>query len=263
MASTAEEIETTIRQAVETGFRGRLLERGLARSMIWVDGRLPDGSPNFADSLSYDLLSYGYSLLSLAIRLKELNGNLELRQTAFEYSASAISDVIHNGNPNDSENGFHKVVAASAFHLGHFSAKAYSLILNNIANENLSRIEIGLSRLILRQFDRLEELILNWQSSGIGSDSALAGFIESEIAQAGEVFESETLTEEIGISSVEIPAIDMAITDNYYSALLSFLWALETGNRNLVETAILQIDTSLGICAELNMVPQWWILRLN
>ena len=213
MASTVEEIEATIQQAVETGFRGRLLDRGLARSMIWVDGRLPDGSPNYADSLSYDLLSYGYSLLSLAIRLKELNGNIELRQTAFKNSATAISDVIRNGNPNDLENGFHKVVAASAFHLGHFSAKAYSLIQNNIENENLSRIEIGLSRLILRQFNALEEWILDWKNSGIGSDSALASFLESEIDQVVEASETETSPEEIGISSVEIPVVDMAVTE--------------------------------------------------
>lgn len=263
MASTVEEIEAAIQEAVETGFRGRLLERGLARSMIWVDGILPNGSPNFADNLSYDLLSYGYSLLSLAIRLKEMNGNLELRQIAFESSASAISDVIHNGNPDDRENGFHKVVAASAFHLGHFSAKAYSLIHDNIENENLSRIEIGLSRLILRQFDALEELILGWRSSGTGSDAALANFIESEINRVAEAIETETPLQEVGISSIELPVVDLAITDNYYSALLSFLWALETGNRDLVEAATLQIDTSLEACAELNMVPQWWVLRLT
>lgn len=263
MASTVEEIEAVIQEAVETGFRGRLLERGLARSMIWVDGKLPDGSPKFSDNLSYDLLSYGYSLLSLAIRLKELNGNVELRQTAFEYSASAISDVIHNGDPDDTENGFHKVVAASAFHLGHFSAKAYSLIHDNIDNENLSRIEIGLSRLILRQFDALEELILGWRNSGTGSDTALANLIESEIDRFAEVIETEATLLEAGISSIELPAVDTAITDNYYSALYSFLWALETGNRDLLEAAILQIDTSLDVCAELNMVPQWWVLRLT
>lgn len=128
MASTIEEIEEVIQQAITTGFRGRLLERGLARSMIWVDGELPDGAPNFADKLSYDLLSYGYSLLSLSIRLRELNGDADLCRAAFEKSATAITDVIHNGIPDDPEKGFHKVLAASAYHLGRFSAKAFSLI---------------------------------------------------------------------------------------------------------------------------------------
>ena len=43
MSSTIEEIEQSIREATAPGFRGRLLERGLARSMIWVDGELPEG----------------------------------------------------------------------------------------------------------------------------------------------------------------------------------------------------------------------------
>ena len=38
---------------------------------------------------------------------------------------------------------------------------------------------------------------------------------------------------------------------------------MESGNRYLVDTSIRQIVTSLGACAELNMVPQWWILRLT
>ena len=263
MASTVEEIEAAIQQAIATGFRGRLLERGLARSMIWVDGRLPDGSPNFADSLSYDLLSYGYSLLLLAIRLKELNGDAELGRAAFENSASAIADVIHNGNPDDLENGFHKVVAASAYHLGHFSAKAYSIIHNSVENENLSRIEVGLSQLILRQFDTLESLISEWRRSEIGSDSSLANLLESEIDRLGEVFETEAQLDEFGLSSVELPIVDLAITDNYYSALFEFLFALETGNRPSLDAAILRIDISLAICAELNMLPQWWILRIT
>jgi len=103
MASTIEEIEDLIRQAVSTGYRGRLLERGIARSMIWVDGVLPEGAPGFANKLSYDLLSYGYSLLSLAIRLRELDGDDLLCRAAFEKSATAIMDVIQNGNPEDPE----------------------------------------------------------------------------------------------------------------------------------------------------------------
>ena len=124
MASTIEEIEAAIQQAISTGFRGRLLDRGLARSMIWSDGILPNGSPNFADELSYDLLSFGYSLLSLGLRLRELNGDADLCRAAFEKAATAITDVVHNGNPNDPEKGFHKVLASSAFHLGRYSAKA-------------------------------------------------------------------------------------------------------------------------------------------
>jgi hypothetical protein len=60
MATTVEELQDSITRAVAAGFRGRLLDRGEARSMIWRDGQLPVGAPPFAASLSYDLNSYAY-----------------------------------------------------------------------------------------------------------------------------------------------------------------------------------------------------------
>jgi len=263
MASTIEEIEETIRQAISTGFRGRLLERGLARSMIWVDGELPDGSPKFAERLSYDLLSYGYSLLSLAIRLTELKGDAELARAAFEKAATAITDVIHNGNSDDPEKGFHKILAASSYHLGRFSAKAFSLLNHSIENENLSRIEKMLSLLMLRQFAELETSVLAWKTSGLGSDSSLAEKLGFEVDLLSGQLEREDQIEEFGIASIELPIIDLAITDNYYSAIFEFLFALEIGSSVLLEDAINRIENSLSISAELNMLPQWWVLRIT
>lgn len=263
MASTSEEAEELVRQAITAGFRGRLLERGLARSMIWVNGVLPDGAPKFADKLSYDLLSYGYSLLSLGMRLKELNGNADLCRAAFEKSAAAITDVIHNGNPNDSEKGFHKILAASAYHLGGFSAKAFSIIHHGIENENLSRMEQMLSLLMLRQFDKLEISILEWKALGLGSDKSLAEKLESEIDKFNEDIDIDGQTEEFGIASIELPVVDLAITDNYYSAIFEFLFALETGSPDLLDGAISRIGNSLSVSAELNMILQWWVLRIT
>ena len=45
MASTIEELELDVSQAILPGFRGRLLDRGQARSMIWKDGVLPPKCP--------------------------------------------------------------------------------------------------------------------------------------------------------------------------------------------------------------------------
>lgn len=263
MASTNEEIEEAIRQAIAPSFRGQLLDRGLARSMIWVDGELPDGSPNFAPRLSYDLLSYGYSLLSLAIRLTELNGNSDLARAAFEKSATAIADVIHNGNSADPENGFHKVLAASSYHLGRFSAKAFSLLTHNIENENVSPIEKMLSLLMLRQLDKLETFVLAWKTLGFGSDNSLAEILDSKINQLNSQLETKDQAEEFGIASIELSIVDLAITDNYYSAIFEFLFALETGSTVLLDGAINRIENSLSISAELNMLPQWWVLRIT
>ena len=72
---TAESIHADIDQAVTPGFRARLITRGQARAMIWRDGVLPPGAPGFSSQLSYDLHSYGYSLLELGLRLLELGGD--------------------------------------------------------------------------------------------------------------------------------------------------------------------------------------------
>ena len=263
MASTIEELEEIIQQATASGFRGRLLERGLSRSMIWFEGVLPDGAPRFATKLSYDLLSYGYSLLSLAIRLRELNGDEDLCRAAFEKAAAAITDVIHNGDPEDPEKGFHKILAASSFHLGRFSAKAFSLLYQSIDDENLSLMEKALSLLILRQFDRLKISILEWKSAGHGSDKTLTAKLELEINQLVQLVNTKDQPEEFGIESVEIPVIGLAITDNYYSAIFEFLFAMEIGNQDLIEGAVSRIQNSLTVCRELNLLPQWWVLRIT
>ncbi len=263
MASTIDEIEPLLRSALATGYRGRLLERGMARSMIWKDGILPDGAPGFATSLSYDLLSYGYSLLSLALRLRELGGDETLCREAFEKAASAISDVINNGAPNDPEHGFHKVLSAASYHLGRFSAKAYSLLFQNIENENLSRMERILCLLILRRLEELENTVMEWKFSGAGSDQAIVQKIEADIDDID--LDTEDLDEDadFGVDSVELPAVDLAINDNYISSLSEFFLALETGNEVLKNSAVNRINTCLSVSAELNMLPQWWVLRIT
>jgi len=263
MASTIEEIEALIRSALVGGYRGRLLERGLARSMIWQEGELPQDAPLFARSLSYDLLSYGYSLLSLALRLKELGGNDNLCREAFEKSASAISDVVDNGDPDNPEKGFHKVLSASAYHLGRYSAKAYSLINRNLEGENLSEIERTLCLLILRRFNDLETAVINWKLSGKGSDEGLAEQIETQLNSFSENIDSENPPQEFGVSSVEIPIINQAITDSYFSAIFEFIFALETGNQSLKDFAVTRLENSLSICEELNLLPQWWVFRIT
>ena len=72
---TIESIQADIDEAAAPGFRGRLISRGQARAMIWRDGVLPPNAPGFSPRLSYDLHSYGYSLLELGLRLRELGGD--------------------------------------------------------------------------------------------------------------------------------------------------------------------------------------------
>lgn len=262
MASTIEELEETIQKAISPGFRGRLLDRGIARSMIWTNGLLPDGAPGFSPDLSYDLLSYGYSLLNIAIRLKELGGDSQLCRAAFEKAGSAISDVIHNGNPNDLEGGFHNVLAAASYHLARYSAKAFSLLNHNIQSGNISIIEKSLCLLMLRELDQLERFILEWKQNTDRTDSGLATRLD---VLADKIVQDIDAGEDIGdygAASVELSTVDLAITDNFQSAIFAFLFSLEHGNEQFLEHANSRLKNSLEICSELNFLPQWWAHRI-
>lgn len=251
--ASIEEIETVAREALTPGFRNRLLEKGIARTMIWANGALPKGAPAFPKSLSYDLLSYGYSLLSLGFQLKESGGDPQLVSGVFEKAGLAISSVTENGDPSDSEKNFHKAISASAYHVSGYSAKAYSMIkgiLDDKSEWNL--LGKALALLILREFSDLTQLLHEWKQSGVGSDSSITNQIEQDIEAGQDIIES-----------VEVVAVCSAITDSYFSALSEFLVALETGRQDLVTNCLARLDHCKNGSAKLNLVSQWWIIRIT
>jgi len=152
VAATLEELKANIDAAVVPGFRARLLARGQARAMIWRDGSLPEDAPNFGAELSDDLLSYGYSLLQHGLRYTDMDGDAETARKAFEVAAEALEAVVARGTAS-ADRDFHRLVAAAAYHLGRFSARAYSLLYKGLAEANLSAMEKGLAKLMLRDLD--------------------------------------------------------------------------------------------------------------
>lgn len=263
MASTIEELESDITEAILPGFRGRLLDRGQARSMIWKDGVLPPNAPDFSPELSYDLLSYGYSLIGMGLRLREMGGNPQIYRAAFSKAAHSIEDVVYKGDHYDVAHGFHNVLAASAYHLARYSAKAYSLLRGTLNEGNISFIERGLCQIILRELDTLEDEIFEWKFNEYGSDQNLANIIDQEVDQVEAAEGEGVLPVDYSIESIELPIVDTAITDNYYSSLSLFLMALERGDEEFLNQSIEILQVGLGISSELNMVPQWWVHRIT
>ena len=131
-------------------------------------------APGFSPELSYDLLSYGYSLFGMGLRLREMGGNPEIYQAAFSKAANSIEDVIYKGDHDNVAHGFHNVLAASAYHLARYSAKAYSVLRGTLNKGNISVIERGLCQVILRELDTLEGDIFEWKLNEYGSDENLA-----------------------------------------------------------------------------------------
>lgn len=73
--------------------------------------------------------------------MRELGGDEAVARLAFENAAGAIEAVIAKGARQDGDRGFHHVIAACAYHLGRFSARAYSLLNSHLAGANVSPIE--------------------------------------------------------------------------------------------------------------------------
>jgi superfamily II DNA/RNA helicase len=259
MPTTVENIQADIAIASAPGFRGNLLARGQARSMIWRDGVLPTGAPDFSPRLSYDLQSYGYSLLGQGLRLRELGGDIDLARRAFEQAATALEAVIVKGDPDDNGRDFHFVMAAAGYHLARLSARAYSLLRLIQTDENFSPIERALTHLMLRNLDSLEQQAVGSRLNGTGSDAAIRADFETQWATRTE-FDSPA---EGDGHSFLFDGLDRALTDNFLGAMAIFLLALERGERDLIEQAIAKLGVGLAVCADLNLLPQWWAHKVS
>jgi superfamily II DNA/RNA helicase len=257
MPTTPEAIAADITEAATAGFRRNLIARGQARAIIWRDGTLPPDAPAFAPQLSYDLHSYGYGLLGLGLRLRELGGDAAQARLAFEQAATALEAVIAKGNRQEVDRDFHFIMAAAAYHLARLSARAYSLLALVEADENFSPIERVLAQLMRRNLDALRSGVLDYRASGTGSDAQIAAAIQTRLDLA----EGGMDAAEDG-SEFLFDGLDMALTDAFFAVMATFLLALERGERPLLDQALERLRTSLAICSELNMLPQWWAHRI-
>lgn len=256
MPTSPDAIIAAITEATTTGFRGRLIARGQARAMIWRDGVLPPEAPAFSPQLSFDLHSYAYGLLGLGLRLLELNGEPTQARIAFEQAATALEAVMAKGNRAEADRDFHFVMAAASYHLAHLSARAYSLLAVVAAEGNFSLIEQALALLMRRDITELRARVYAFRLDGRGSDATIAALLQQRLAEpvadAPERNGQEFLFE----------GLDLALTDAFFGAFAMFLLALDRGERALVDRAIAQLRQSLDICAELNLLPQWWVHRV-
>jgi superfamily II DNA/RNA helicase len=257
MPTTPDAIAAAIGDATATGFRGRLIARGQARAIIWRDGVLPPGAPGFASQLSFDLHSYAYGLLGLGLRLLELNGDPNQARLAFVQAATALEAVMAKGNRGETDRDFHFVMGAACYHLAHLSARAYSLLAIVVNEENFSPLEQALALLMRRDFKALRTLIYAFRLEGRGSDARITAFIQERMAQDAQ----DAALERDGHDYL-FEGLDLALIDNFFVAFATFLLALDRGERALVDSAIARLRESLNVCAELNLLPQWWAHRV-
>lgn len=125
---TVEDLESFLEETAADGARGQLLARGAAWSLFRQDGVLPEDAPPLGDGIETDLAEYGLSLLRAALSLRERAGSTDTTRRAFERAGRAFEALTTNNDPDSSETGFYRVLAAGSYHLASYSAIAYSLL---------------------------------------------------------------------------------------------------------------------------------------
>ena len=248
MARSIPALVEAINEATAVDFRGALLTRGRARSLIVRDGELPADAPGFDPQLRYDLLAYGFGLLDHGLRLHALSGGeAEFEDhviAACKAAGDALSSVVVNGAPLP-DRDFHRLVAGCAYHFAKLAARAFSLVHEEVERANLSESERCIAFLITRDFSAARSVVENTLLSGdlgLRRDAALNPDAEDGVDQAG--------------------SIDAVLTDQFLRALAIGLQAFERGSQTFIDAALERLRTGLETAAEFALVDQWWSHRL-
>ena len=254
MPRPLEEIIKRIDETTRPSFRGQLLARGLARNLIWSKGLLPKGSKVFASSLSSDLLSYGLALFHLGLELKTQDRNHKAAINAFARAGEAIESVIRDGDPDFNERGFYTIIAAAAYHLAHFSARAFSLFPSEVESLNLSPSEYLFTLLLRRDLVKLRANLVE-ASGEVGFDATLA----SKLEQLGKEYDLDESIERAEFDDV----IYLTLNAIYYQALAVFDYSLDAGSNEAVLRCLTMLDEGVLAAEKYESVPFWWIFTIT
>ncbi len=238
MAESVESLTERLSAATQPGFRERLLDKGRARGMIWRDGVMPSGSPAFPSSLTEDLLDYAHAVLSMALRLRSMKPDANLDQP-FLVAGEAMEAAVHRG-ANDRAAGFHRVSAAVAFHLARYSARAYSMLPDEVGRMNLAPTEAALVQLLRRQLDNLHQRYASWLLDAEHSDDRIV----------------ERLREDEDFNAAD--ACDEAIVSAFMRALALFDHAITTGENQSATAANELLQHAADTAHDVGSVSHWW-----
>ena len=240
MTESAIELQSSLEKAISLGFRDRLLDKGLARGLIWHNGELPTGAPSFGDSLTDDLLDYAYTVLAMALRLRSVKGDEILLQRAFLVAGEAIEAAVRNGDPSRVDRGFNHVSSAISFHLARYAARAYSMLPNNADEGNLAPTEKILVQLLRKSLDEMHEFVAAWLLDKEQRDESVA----------------ERLLNDADFD--EADAINTVITRSFMRGLALFDHAITTGEEVYAMEAKHLLLLTAEAAKDMHAVSHWW-----
>ena len=186
MSRDAGTLAASLAAATDPSFRGRLLARGQAQSMIRRAGVLPADAPRFGAFLDVDLLNYAYAMMSTSLDLLEADDSdtpeqARLAQEGFIQASYALEAATRNAAAEeDQDQAFHRLIAGAASHLGGYAARAFSLMQVSRRTGRLTPMEETLADLAMRDLDAIEQRTRSLRSSPqLSDDALLAAFAAS------------------------------------------------------------------------------------
>ncbi len=243
MAESTAELQRRLEAAVVPGFRERLLDKGLARGLIWRDGELPADAPPFPGALTEDLLDYAHTLLAMSVRLRARKVTSRTLERAFLVAGEAIEAAVHRGSRGPTR-GFHRVSAAVAFHLAGYSARAYSMLPAGSEADNLAPAEKVLVHLLRRKLEDMHAAFSVWLLDSGHDDASTADRLRDD-----EDFD-------------DVDAAHTILTTSFMRGLALFDHAITTGAFESAAAAKGQLITTAEAARDLHAVSHWWTATL-
>lgn len=258
MAREARDLAQSLTAATDAGFRGRLLARGQAQSMIRRAGILPQGAPPFGPFLDADLLNYAYAMLSASLALLEaidgsddVPGAAALAQEGFIQGSYALEAATRNAAPAE-ELAFHGVIAGAASHLGGYAARAFSLMQASLRSGRVTAMEQTLADLVMRDLGAIERRARSLRSSpGVSDDQLLAALTAEDDSEEGSSPEGEA------------DPVFLLLSENYLSMVSAALYAIEIGSRELLAGAVEGLQLGEQASMDIGAPGPWWVYRLT
>lgn len=249
MADPQRDLVARITRTTTAGYRGNLVARGLSRGLVWRDGIPPADGPNFSADLTADLLDHGFQLLSAALDLRDARGDQEVIRRGLYAAAESLESASRHDSQQVPERGFYLTMAAAAFHIGGYAARAYSLFEGQLAGFNLSSYETALVHLMRRNLSRLRDTFMAWLSSASNSDEGVLRRLQGD-----------NLNEETAFRAEDVVA--MALTRHFHRSIATFEHSLFTGAERYQARALEMFLAGEQGAAEVKHVPLWWSFRV-
>ncbi len=279
MPRDASDLAARLAEATEAGFRGRLLARGQAQSMIRREGDLPDDSQNFSAYLDQDLLDYGYSLMTTALRILEVDRtetddtDTEVAEqeaasrNGFLQASYALEAATRNAHPDTPELAYHRLIAGAASHMAGYAARAFSLVEASRTSGRLSPMELTLADLVMRDLGSIEARTLRLRSSLQVTDDALTAALVrnededgSEYARGGGGTPGEPPgSEELS----DLGPITLLLSEHYLSSVSAALFAIAFSRNAMLAAAMADLKLGEDASNDIAAPGPWWVFRLT